>query len=263
MRASAAENMAMDEALFITVGRGDSPPTFRVYGWERPAVSLGRFQDAEKEVDLSFCQQQGIEVVLRPTGGRAVYHGDDVTYALVATSPSDLFPDSIPETYAIISRALAEGLKELGVPVTFGRRDGQEKCYMESFCFSRCAPAELSIQGRKIMGSAQVRGRRVFLQHGSLLIKCDFERIYGCFLPHHEERQNEIERLKSSITSVSEYLSDLEGFDGKVYEAWKRALVEELNISFEEGNLTEEEWSMVHTLLREKYHPWRERFLLS
>lgn len=253
--------MAIDEAIFIEAAKGHLPPTFRIYGWLRPAVSLGRFQQAEKEVDLDFCRREHIEVVLRPTGGKAVYHADDITYALVCGPNCHLFPESIHQAYAMVSRVLAEGLSKLGIPVTFGPRESGITS-VSPFCFSSCAPAELTVGGRKILGSAQVRGRKSFLQHGSLLVTCDAERIYECFLPHLEPRQEEIEKLKATITCVSEHLKNCAMIHEKIGEEWVKAFSSFFDITFEEGGLTPEEGKTVSTLLREKYLPWQERFLL-
>ncbi|MCX7982869.1 MAG: lipoate--protein ligase family protein [Syntrophales bacterium] len=256
--------MAIDEALFIEAAKGSTPPTLRIYGWLRPAISLGRFQQVEREVDLDYCRQEHIEVVPRPTGGKAVYHENDLTYALICGPGGHSFPESIPETYALISHALATGLSEIGIPVSFGSVSKSSKHAMTAFCFSSCAPAELAVAGRKILGSAQVRGRKTFLQHGSLLITCEVERIYDCFLPHLEPRTQAIEKLKASITSVSEWLKvDFSSIHEKIANAWKMAFSKYFNVSFKEGFLLREEEKTANRLLEEKYRPWQKRFLLS
>jgi len=254
--------MAIDEAIFLEAGKGNLPPTFRIYGWLRPAVSLGRFQRAEAEIDVAYCRREKIEIVSRPTGGKAVYHENVLTYALICGPNCDIFPESIPDAYAVISRALAEGLSRVGIPVTFGPRQKKEGGAVTSFCFSACAPAELAVGGRKILGSAQVRGRKNFLQHGSLLITCEVERIYQCFLPHRIPREEELEKLKSTIACVSEYVSDLTFIHERIGEAWKEAFSHFFDVSFEEGELTKKEAETAHLLLTMKYVPAQERFLL-
>ena len=103
-------NMAVDEALFLSVKEEKAPPTLRFYGFSPACLSLGYSQRAEKEIDLSACRSLGIDVVRRPTGGRAVLHKGDITYSVVAR-----FPWSLKETYRCLSLALARGLRSLGV----------------------------------------------------------------------------------------------------------------------------------------------------
>ena len=95
-KAGAAENMAVDEAVFRESIRKKAPPTLRFYGWRVPALSIGYFQDYEKEVDDEACRRFGVEVVRRPTGGKAVLHEQELTYAVIAGADSPLFPSGYP-----------------------------------------------------------------------------------------------------------------------------------------------------------------------
>ncbi|MEW5933385.1 MAG: biotin/lipoate A/B protein ligase family protein, partial [Bacillota bacterium] len=108
-----ATNMAVDEAIMLAHARGEVPPTLRFYGWRPPALSLGYAQKAEREVDLEACRRAGVDVVRRPTGGRAVLHDREVTYSVVISTA--LFPGSVVETYRRLSAGLVEGLRLLGL----------------------------------------------------------------------------------------------------------------------------------------------------
>src|SRR5512145_530982 len=112
---SAFENMAIDEAIFRETVKKKKPPTLRFFGWYPAAVSIGYFQELENEINFNRCHQSGIDIVRRLTGGKAVYHSDEITYSLAAEKSEKVFPDSIAGTYAIISRCLARGLSFLGI----------------------------------------------------------------------------------------------------------------------------------------------------
>ncbi|MCD4827800.1 MAG: lipoate--protein ligase family protein [Candidatus Cloacimonetes bacterium] len=169
-----AWNMAVDEAIRDGVLRGDSPPTVRFYGWSPPAVSIGYHQEAEKEVDMERLVAHGWSFVRRPTGGRAVLHRDEVTYAVIAPIES-MLGGSVNESYAAISEALACGLRLLGVQAELQRGSLSAASQREAAnpCFSSTSRFELSVDGRKIVGSAQMRKDGVLLQHGSILLAHD------------------------------------------------------------------------------------------
>ena len=123
-RYPAGENMAIDEAVFREVGRNGGPPTLRFYGWSAPAVSIGYFQAPAAEIDLDACREAGVVLVRRPTGGKAVYHDGDLTYAVVAPERNPLFPPTIIGTYEAISRCLVRGLDRLGLEAVLAAGDG-------------------------------------------------------------------------------------------------------------------------------------------
>lgn len=251
-KAGAAENMAVDEAVFRENIRGKSPPTLRFYGWRVPALSIGYFQDYGKEVDGEACRKFGVEVVRRPTGGKAVLHEQELTYAVVAGADSPLFPPDILETYRVISRCIAKGLAEVGIQArmeTDGRRapDGT----LRSSCFSFPSRYELLVGGRKICGSAQTRSHGVFLQHGSLLLSFDPLRTCAVMLPHRDiERDAGL--LRNAVTSVTEQTGsqvDEEGLCAVLRTGFEQVL----GIRLREGRLTPEEDALAGGLVSKKY----------
>jgi lipoate-protein ligase A len=152
----------------------------RFYQWKRPTVSLGRNQKVETAVDLGYCRENGIDVVHRPTGGRAVLHDDELTYAVISNDPT-YFGDSIYANYRSVSEALCEAFRKLGVDATLApetKRSAREGAGPTDLpCFLSVSRYELTVAGRKIVGSAQRRLRRSFLQHGSMPVVCDRERL--------------------------------------------------------------------------------------
>ncbi len=159
-----AWHMALDEALLESHRLGLSPPTLRFYSWDPPALSIG-YAQAASEVNMEACREAGLAVVRRSTGGRAVLHRGEFTYALIA---SDGFPPSIVGTYRQITDMLAEAIARLGAPVSVApgtlSRSGSPSC------FQSATQADLVALGRKLVGSAQTRRDGAFLQHGALML---------------------------------------------------------------------------------------------
>ena len=182
--------MAVDEAVFREGIRRKAPPTLRFYGWRVPALSIGYFQDSEKEVDIEACRKFGVEIVRRPTGGKAVLHEQELTYAVIAGADSPLFPPDILDNLSRDQRLHRRGSGRIGIRAEMeadGRRapDGT----LRSSCFSFPSRYELLVGGRKICGSAQMRSRGVFLQHGSLLMAFDPLRTCAVMLPHRDREK--------------------------------------------------------------------------
>ncbi len=165
-------NMAVDEALLLSC---DAQPhiTLRFYHWERPTLSLGYFQDIS-EIDVEECARRGFAWIRRPTGGRAVLHKNELTYSFVA--PIAFLGESVSRSHEQISQALALGLQRLGLRVEFAQHRERERD-LSAVCFAAPAPVELTIQKKKIIGSAQMRTKKSLLQHGSIPLSIDFEAL--------------------------------------------------------------------------------------
>jgi len=198
-----ADNMAIDGDLLHYVENSSEPRTVvRFYQWRRPTVSLGRNQKVDAAVDSEYCGQRGIDVVHRPTGGRAVLHDDELTYA-VASNDSNSFGDSIYANYKSVSEALCAGFIRLGVPAVLApetRKASLENAAMDLPCFISPSRYELTVGGRKIVGSAQRRLRRGFLQHGSMPIACDREMLARA------TRMGDSALLYQEMAGLSEFL---------------------------------------------------------
>ncbi len=171
---AASYNMALDEAIATEVRRGNAPVTLRFYGWERTSVSLGSFQKIA-DLDLPFCIRNDIPVVRRPTGGRAILHGDELTYSFSAGNDG-FFSGGLLDTYRQLSTALKSALDMLGLDTVMKtERESGKTLARSPLCFKSTSYGELSYRGNKLIGSAQKRWGDGFLQQGSIPYSLDEE----------------------------------------------------------------------------------------
>ncbi|MDD5723300.1 MAG: lipoate--protein ligase family protein [Syntrophales bacterium] len=244
------ENMAIDEAIFRTHQRGGESPVVRFYGWKNPAVSLGYFQDAEEEIDCAYCRGKGIDIVRRPTGGKAVLHGDDLTYSLVAGESIPPFSHDVVETYRIISGCIIRGLAKSGIDVQMVEEGRGGVGSAGSFCFATSYKNELLVGGRKICGSAQVRTRGAFLQHGSVLI--DFDPLAVCAAMGRTGDAGGAQEIEAAVTSVREMIGGDVSVDDLCLNI-AAGFEEVLHMRLVEGGLSPGEEALRDRLLEEKY----------
>lgn len=219
-----AWNMAVDEAVMAHVARGASPPTFRLYGWSPPALSLGRVQSFESNVAPGACARLGVDVVRRPTGGRAVLHDLEVTYSLIVGEGDPALPAGLRESYSLATEGIMKGLRLLGVDCGISGREaasgsvdatetgatrsaGHYRVGQSGACFDSPSWYEVTSRGRKLVGSAQARLMGVFLQHGSVLIRLDAAKLCALLkFESEEEKASAISHLSAHATSISEIL---------------------------------------------------------
>jgi lipoate-protein ligase A len=159
----AAGQMTADVALLQSVAAG-APPVLRLYRWDPPALSLGRFQP-DDDVDREACMRLGVDVVRRPTGGRGLLHGADLTYAVAMPRPPGA-AGRVDAVYELLARGLIAGLAGVGVDAAVARHDGPSG----PACFAGQQGADLRVGTLKLCGSAQVRSGGAVLQHGSILL---------------------------------------------------------------------------------------------
>jgi lipoyl(octanoyl) transferase len=169
------ENMALDEALMARARRSGEA-VLRVYGWSRPTLSLGRNQRAAGLYDERALAERGVDVVRRPTGGRSLLHHREVTYSVTAPcAPTG----TLLAEYARINALLSSALVALGAPVVAASPPTRAATPSAVPCFAEPARGELTLDGRKLVGSAQWRERGALLQHGSILVDDDQSSIVG------------------------------------------------------------------------------------
>jgi lipoate-protein ligase A len=258
-------NMALDEALLISCQQELSPPVVRLYQWNPPAVSIGYSQCASKAVDVRQCRRQGVDVVRRITGGRAVLHQAEITYSVCASSSR--FPElgeSVAETYRRLSLALLQSLRVLGADADWVRPSAEAK--QLPLTADRCTPCflsnsryELTVQGKKLVGSAQRRfsfrrGEQTihsFIQHGSIPTgESDYRSAF--FLPG-DDFTGQLER---SLWEKSTHLRNVLGREISAEEmarAVKQGFERCFDCRLEESTPQQSEMQAAQDLSREKY----------
>ncbi len=178
----AAENMARDEALLEALADEPScPAVMRLYGWIRPSLSLGFEQPYASHVNSEFCLTHLVDIVRRPTGGRAVLHHLELTYALVFREDHPVLGGTVLESFRKVATGMVRGLRGLGVPADVVPVHRARKLPRAANCFMTPSAYEIAVDGRKLVGSAQVRRRGAVLQHGSILMDVDAALWEGVF----------------------------------------------------------------------------------
>jgi lipoate-protein ligase A len=233
--------MAVDEAILESVAVGTSPATLRLYDWSPACLSLGYAQDAE-DVDLERLRARGWDLVRRPTGGRAILHADEITYAVIGPASDPRFAGGILDSYRRLSAALADALTRLGVQgLTTASSVRRADRDADPICFENPGPYEITVAGRKLIGSAQVRRRSAVLQHGSLPLGGDLGRI--CQVLRYEDegaREHSAHLLHARAATLSEVLARPVGWHEAalgLQEGFHHAL----GLEWDEADLSREE----------------------
>lgn len=234
-------NMAIDEAILRARIAERVPNTLRFYRWNPSVVSIGKFQKPENEVYLDNCRRLGVDVVRRISGGGTVYHDaeDEVTYSLIAKT-EDLGVTDIAAVYARVYAGIADALRILGITADFNEGDAKN-----------CP--NLTVNGKKISGSAQAHKSGIVLQHGTLLLSVDLERMFTVLrVPWAKTCMEVVGVAKNKITSVKEELGhavSAETANNALSVGFKNAF----GIQLTEGELTPFERELAEELCREKY----------
>lgn len=200
-----AWNMAVDEALLFATASHQSLPTLRLYGWQPACLSLGYAQPFA-EVDEPAIRHNGWSIVRRPTGGRAILHTQEITYSFTAPQEFFLVAGTLLESYQRISAVLLRALELLGTPA----RADQEyqpltaEQRKEPICFETPSNYEVTVNGKKIIGSAQARKYGGVLQHGSLPLNGDITQIAEALVFQKEgEREQARQRIRAHATTYA------------------------------------------------------------
>jgi lipoate-protein ligase A len=237
--ASGEDNMALDAAMAL--GCFSDLPTLRVFRWQPFCISLGFHQDAG-EIDLQKCEEDGIDVVRRPTAGRAILHAEELTYSVVIPATHAWYQMLPLDFYRRISEAIAAGLQGLGVEIEFAPG---EKLYHDGkplrlACFASSARNEITARGKKVVGSAQRRFREGVLQHGSILFQREHERLVDYLVATPAEIAAERFRLQQHTTTLADILPRPPSFN-EVARALRRGFAKTLGLEFVEGEVLAEE----------------------
>jgi lipoyl(octanoyl) transferase len=246
--------MAVDEVLLDGVADGTAPPTLRFYEWAPPCLSLGYFQ-AFEVVDVDGCRRLGVDVVRRPTGGRAILHDRELTYSVAL--PLRLLGDdgAVLPSYHRLSLALERGLHRLGAPVVLAPESAAQPGPDHGpVCFDRPSAHEILLDGRKLVGSAQVRRATAILQHGSILIEPRIDRLLTCLsLPGGPDV-----RIEDGVAGLAE-VGALD--PARIAGALADAFAEEFGVRLVPGRLGPDERQAADALMDSKYRAaaWTER----
>lgn len=234
-------NMAIDEAILTARINNLAPNTIRFYRWKPSAVSIGKFQDIQNETYIENCTKHGVDIVRRITGGGTVYHDtkDEITYSIIA-SKHDLHAKDITAVYTKIYSGIAEALKILGINADFNLGDAK-KC------------PNLTINGKKISGSAQSHKKGIVLQHGTLLIDVHLEQMFTFLRVPWAKTCMEIVNIAkhkhTSIKNESRKNVSIREAEDALIQGFQKTL----NTKLTNDKLTPYERNLAEELYREKY----------
>jgi len=255
--ADGATNMATDEAILRAVAKGLVLPTLRLYAWEPPCLSLGQAQSSS-DVDWAACAQRGYTAVRRPTGGRAILHTDELTYSVTAPEADPHVEGGIVESYRRLSAGLLEGLRLMGVPGIEAHHpevspsnDGAQG----PVCFEVPSTYEITVNGQKLVGSAQVRREGIVLQHGTLPLVGDIARICDVLIS-----QPDPARVRARAATVEGVLGRAVSF-GEAAQAVAQGMAAALNLDLVPGDLLPQEREWADELRQTRYatDEWNRR----
>jgi len=217
----------------VSCSRGKVPPTVRFYTWKPPAISIGYFQSLNEEVNLDACKSLGVEFVRRITGGGAVFHDKELTYSIIIPESNLKVPKNILESYRRICGAVIKGLKYLWIE-------------------SKYAPInDIIVNNKKISGSAQTRKSKTVLQHGTVLLDVDVDKMFKLLkVPNEKIKDKLIADVKQRVTSIK-HISDNNVTFNETSDAMKIGFEEEFDIELVNGILTKEEISLTNKFERE------------
>ena len=234
-------NMSIDEAILTARTIERAPNTLRLYRWKPSAVSIGKNQNLEKEVQVENCRKLNVSVVRRISGGGTVYHDerDEVTYSLIANT-GDLGVSDIAAIYAKVYAGLKDSLRILGLTADFNVGDAKN-----------CP--NLTVKGKKISGSSQANKRDFVLQHGTLLLDADFERMFTLLrVPWAKTCVEVVNVAREKITSVKTELGHAISPD-TAGNALEFGFSNALGAQMIEGRLTPFEVELAKKLRDDKY----------
>lgn len=261
-----AWNMALDEAILESVGHGKTPPTLRLYAWTPPCLSLGYAQPLS-EVDQTQLQKLGWHLVRRPTGGRAILHTDELTYSVTGPPDEPRLAGGVLQSYCQLSQALLMALHLLGVPAEARENpmqntasqikppygDGGRTASPQPICFEVPSNYEITIGGKKLIGSAQARRKDGVLQHGSFPLYGDLTRITRVLVYSDEAKRKDAGiRLLKRATTLENVLNQCISWD-EVAQAYCTAFEKALNLKLVLEDPTRGEIERANVLLSEKY----------
>lgn len=254
-------NMATDEALARYAS--SCIPVLRVYRWQPFTISIGYHQKWQ-EINLEKCQKDGVDVVRRPTGGRAIFHSHEITYSVILPRESAWFQKNTLEVYNQISSALVQGLYQLGLPVVLERVETispEFTQYRGSFaCFASSAKYEIHFKGKKLVGSAQRRFKNAILQHGSIILDNEHLKLLNYLSPNGNGSTSKArEHLQERTVCIESILKRKVNYKD-VAASLKSGFEKYFNVILQSDQLTPQELQRINEL-KPKYTQFSRRVL--
>ncbi|MCE4047075.1 MULTISPECIES: biotin/lipoate A/B protein ligase family protein [Bacillaceae] len=251
-------NMALDEALLDWHSAGDFPPVIRFYGWNPATLSIGYFQRVEKEIDMDAVKELNLGFVRRPTGGRGVLHEHELTYSVIVSEEHPDMPKTVTEAYRVISEGILQGFQLLGLDAYFSVPKTEEqkaslKNPRSAVCFDAPSWYELVVEGRKVAGSAQTRQKGVILQHGSILLDLDEDKLFRLFKYSSERIKERMQAAFKEKAVAINNLTDKKITIEMAKKAFKEGFERGLNIDLQEYELNQQQLDYVEKLAKERY----------
>jgi lipoate---protein ligase len=235
--------MAIDEAILTARTQNRVPNTLRFYMWNPSAVTLGRFQKLENEINVEDCKKQHVDIVRRISGGGAVYHdkNGEITYSIIAKTVDLGCKDlDLLGAYQKICSGLNEAVKILGAAADYNPPDPK-----------RCP--NLSVTGKKISGNAQTTKKGVLMQHGTFLLEIDYPTMFSLLkVPWSTDLDAVIGVAKRKLGCVKQDIKPDFSIQ-EAYNALVKGFQKALNVEFVEEALTEYEKKLAEKLKKEKF----------
>jgi lipoate-protein ligase A len=254
--------MAVDEAILQNLALEKNITTLRLYGWQPACLSLGYAQPSG-DINLSKLDQLGWNIVRRPTGGRAILHKDELTYSVIASASDKRLQGSILESYKYISKALLMALNQLGASAQTAviNKTTDDQSTHNPVCFEVPSDYEITVNGKKLIGSAQARRKEGILQHGSLPLSGDITDILDVLSNLSNKEKNEAsQRLSKRATSLESVMNREISWEEAAQE-FIIAFQEVLKLELEPGELSRSEIERATELENNKYRnpDWTHR----
>jgi lipoate-protein ligase A len=244
--------MALDDSILEAVSSGESPPTLRLYAWQPPCLSIGYAQPVA-DVDRQRLQERNWDIVRRPTGGRAILHTDELTYAVVGPQDNPHLAGGVLQSYRHLSQGFVHALNLLGLEVEVQPDlPVPDELRINPVCFQVPSAYEITVQGKKLIGSAQVRRQGGILQHGSIPLRGDITLICQVLHYNDKDRSQAAKLVQARATTVEALLGSSVSWH-QVAEAVVQGFKEALGLDLEMGTLTEAEQARSMALATARY----------
>lgn len=238
-----ATQMAIDLAVLENAEQMGMP-TVRVYQWKPFCISLGHHQSVD-EIDLKACRENHIDVVKRPTGGRAVFHAEEITYSVIIPKNHPAYQSRVSVLYNQISQALVSGLQEQNIPAVLTKQsldlNQHYKTALSASCFSAAARHEVLLQNKKLIGSAQRHLAQGVLQHGSILTgEAHLDLVYYLKNSNPTFQNKMKKKLEEKTITLNQYHQDSVSISS-LTQSLKKGFQTLFSIQFQDGGLTQTE----------------------